>query len=337
MLVKTNVAPELEKQRRRWTLPSLGEFGAIWFALGILVLLSAWLAPETLRPGALAAMAPFASFLALVSVGQMLVIRQRGLDMSAGTMMTLAGLVLAGLAGRLDSIWIPLVLTLCVAALVGVINGLLVSKVHISPIVATLAVDALLLGGVRAISGGTAVTMPKGFQQLTHTDVLGLPSSLVVSLASIAAVAVAVNFTLHGRNFIAVGASPRAAAGSGLRVVFYQVGGYVLASICFGLAGMMLAGFVGSASQTAGADYLLPGIVAVIVGGTQFSGGKGSIVATALAAIFMAQLQQLVLSLGASPALQLLIQAAAIVIAVGLRSIPRLYRRLGASVRLPCA
>lgn len=330
MFLKSSVGHELEKSGARWSIPSLGEFGPIWFAVGILVLLSAWLAPETLRPGALTAMAPFASFLAVVSVGQMLIIRQRGLDMSAGTMMTLAGLVLAGLASRIDSIWIPLVLTLCTAGLVGMVNGLLVSKVHISPIVATLAVDALLLGGVRAISGGTAMTMPQGFQQLTHTELLGLPSSLVVALVTIAAVAVLVNRTLHGRNFIAVGASPRAAAGSGLRVVHYQVGGYVVASICFGLAGMMLAGFVGSASQTAGTDYLLPGIVAVIVGGTQFSGGKGSIVATTLAAVFMAQLQQLVLSLGASPALQLLIQAAAIVVAVALQSAPRLYRRLAA-------
>ncbi len=93
---------------------------------------------------------------------------------------------------------------------------------------------------------------------------------------------------------------------------------------------MMLAGFAGSASQIAGADYLLPGIVAVIVGGTLFSGGKGSILATAVAALFMAQLQQLVLSMGASPAVQLLVQAAAIVVAVGMRALPRLLQQFKA-------
>ena len=307
---------------------AIGEFGFVWIALALLVLLSAWLAPDTLRLGALTAMAPFASFLAVVAVGQMLVIRQRGLDMSAGSMMTIAGLVLAILASRTGMIVVAILGTVAITALLGTVNGLLVARVNISPIVATLAVDALVLGGVRTISGGTAMTLPKGFQELTHTHILGLPSSLLFAFVSIGFIAVLVNKTLTGRRFVAVGASPRAAAASGLRVLRYQVGAYAAASVCFGLAGMMLAGFVGSASQTAGADYLLPGIDAVIVGGTQFSGGRGSIVATALAALFMAQLQQLVLALGASPAVQLLVQAAAIVVAVGLRTLPRLKQRL---------
>ncbi len=310
-----------------WPKISLGEFGPIWVALAALVLLSAWLAPGTLRLGALTAMAPFASFLAVVAVGQMLVIRQRGLDMSAGSMMTLSGLVLADLSSHSGMTVRPVLGTLASAALIGTINGLLVARINIRPIVATLAMDALLLGGVRAISGGTATTMPQPFQHLAHASLLGIPSSLLFALGSIAVVAVLVNMTVTGRRFIAVGASPRAAAGSGLRVIRYQVGAYAGASICFCLAGMMLAAFTGSASQTAGADYLLPGIVAVIVGGTQFSGGRGSIIATAVAALFMAQLQQLVLSMGASTATQLLVQASAIVIAVGLQALPRFWRQ----------
>lgn len=335
MYTNTDAAPNVHKLSFRLSSLIIGEFGAVWIALFLLFALSAWLAPETLKPGALAAMAPFASFLAVVAVGQMLVIRQRGLDMSAGSMMTLSGLVLAELAGRLGLVYVPMALTVVTAFVVGAVNGLLVSRVNISPIVATLAVDALLLGGVRAISGGTAITLPREFQQLTHSSALGLPSSLVFALASVGLVALLINWTLPGRQFIAVGANPRASAGSGLRVIRYQVGAYAAASICFALAGMMLAGFVGSASQTAGNDYLLPGIAAVIVGGTQFAGGRGSIVATAVAALFMAQLQQLVLSLGAGPAAQLLVQATAIVAAVGLRSLPRLLSPATANVSRP--
>lgn len=328
MYSSTEAAAKMNKARFKVPAISLGEFGAIWIAVGSLALLSAWLAPDTMRPGALTALVPFASFLAVVAVGQMLVIRQRGLDMSAGSMMTISGLMLAEFANRLDFTPIAVLGTVGAAALVGVVNGLLIARVHISPIVATLAVDALLVGGVRAVSGGTAKTLPKGFEQLAHTSFMGLPASLVLAAGTVGVVAVLVNLTRAGQNFIAVGTNPRAAAASGLRVLRYQVGAYAGASVCFALAGMMLAGFVGSASQTAGADYLLPGIVAVVVGGTQFSGGKGSIVATALAALFMAQLQQLVLSLGASPAVQLLVQAAAIVLAVGLRSFPRLVRQV---------
>ncbi len=313
----------------RIALPQLGstrEFGAIWIALAALLAVSAWLAPETIRSSALIAMSPFASFLAVVAVGQMLVIRQRGLDMSAGSMMALAGLVLAEVGARTGWTVGAVVVTISIAALVGCLNGMLVAHVSISPIVATLAVDALLLGAVRAISEGTAITMPPDFQQLTRATLLGLPAILLIAIVSVCLVALLVNRSLQGRRFIAVGASPRAAAASGLRVDVYLVGSYTAASVCFCLAGMLLAGFVGSASQTAGSDYLLPGIVAVIVGGTQFSGGRGSIVATAVAAVFMAQLQQLVMALGASPAVQLLVQAGAIVVAVGIRSLPRLLK-----------
>ena len=327
-MIYTNTSLGMAKPRIRLPRIALGEFGSIWVATGVLLLLCALIAPGTVRLGSLIAMAPLASFLAVVSVGQLLVIRQRGLDMSAGSMMALAGLVLAEMSSRAGFAFPSIIGTLVLCAAVGVANGLLVARVNISPIVATLAVDALLIGGVRAISGGTPVTMPADIQRFAHANIFGLPSSLLLALSSIGVVAVLVNLTLPGRRFIAVGASPRAAAASGVRVLRYQVGAYAAASVCFGMAGMMLAGFVGTASQSAGADYLLPGIVAVIVGGTQFSGGKGSIVATAVAALFMVQLQQLVLSMGASAATQLLVQAIAIVLAVGLRSLPRLYRQV---------
>ncbi len=292
----------------------------IWVVTIALFAVSGLAAPGTMRPGSLAAMAPFAAFLAIVAIGQTLVIRQRGLDMSAGGTMTLAGLVVAILCSKTDSLLLSLLLTLSLSAMIGVINGVLVARVNISPIVATLAMDALLVGAVRAISGGTPITVSNQLRDLTHVPIFGIPLSFIAALAIVIITALAVNKTVLGRRYVAVGASPAAAAGSGVRVLRYQVGAYAAASVCFGFAGILLAGFVGFASQIAGNDYLLPGIIAVIVGGTQFGGGKGSIIASAVAALFMAQLSQLVNSLGASVAMQLLVQAIAIVAAVGVRA-----------------
>ena len=318
----TTAAPSVPKARLAasvgtWFAP---ETRVIFAVTAALFVVSAALAPGTLRLGSLIAMAPFASFLAIVAVGQTLVIRQRGLDMSAGGMMTLAGVILAELSTKTGWMMPAIVFTLLASAAVGAINGFLITRVNISPIVATLAVGALLAGSVRAISGGTPVTILAALRDLTHTPVLGIPLSFVVALGTVIAVAVIVNDTLVGRRYVSVGASAAAAAGSGVRILRYQIGAYIGASLCFGLAGILLAGFVGFASQSAGNDYLLPGIIAVIVGGTQFGGGKGSILASAVAALFMAQLSQLVNSLGASSAVQLLVQAIAIVIAVGSRA-----------------
>lgn len=300
----------------------VGEFAWIWIATVALFAVSAVLAPGSVRAGSLAAMAPFASFLAIVAIGQTLVIRQRGLDMSSGGMMTLGGLLVAELATRSGTTLPAVLITLLLSAFVGALNGFLVSRVHISPIVATLAMNALLIGGVRSISGGTPLTVPVTLQHFSHSPVLGVPVTLVLAFVVVFGVAFCINRTVLGRRFIAVGANAAAAAASGIRATRYQIGAYVGASMCFGLAGMMLAGFIGFASQSAGNDYLLPGIIAVVVGGTPLGGGRGSIVASAVAALFMAQLGQLVLSMGATPAVQLLIQALAIVLAVILRSLP---------------
>src|SRR5262249_49751487 len=134
MYSDTDAAREIGKSRVRLPRVSLGEFGSIWLALAGLALASPLLAPETARSRALVAMAPFARFLAVVAVGQMLVIRQRGLDMSAGSMMTLSGLVLAELAARTGMTTGAVVATLAFAALAGVVNGLLVARINISPI-----------------------------------------------------------------------------------------------------------------------------------------------------------------------------------------------------------
>ncbi|MDR3386125.1 MAG: hypothetical protein P4L92_03665 [Rudaea sp.] len=162
---------------------------------------------------------------------------------------------------------------------------------------------------------------------MAHASLLGVPLSLVVVVVFVMSITILLNNTIAGRRFVAVGANSRAAAAEGVRIVRYQIGCYALASGCFALAGMLLAGFIGFASQVAGNSYLLPGIAAVLVGGTMLGGGRGSTVASAVAALFMVQLDQFVLALGAGPADQLLVQAVAIVIATTIRLLPGLARR----------
>jgi ribose/xylose/arabinose/galactoside ABC-type transport system permease subunit len=113
----------------------------------------------------------------------------------------------------------------------------------------------------------------------------------------------------------------RAARAAGIVAERYQVGAYATAGLCFAVSGMLLAGYIGSASAVAGDEYLLSGIAAVIVGGTPLTGGRGSVVASAVAALFVTQLGQMALSLGGAPAVQLLVQALAIVLATGIRSL----------------
>lgn len=301
-----------------------GEFGWIWIATGALFMLSAVVAPGTVTVGSLLAMLPFAGVLALVATGQTVVIQQRGLDMSAAGMVSLSGVLAAVLGARGDSMLAAMGGALACGAAVGLANGLLVARLAITPLIATLAVNALLIGAVRSLTGNAPVSVSEAIQRFSHASLAGLPNSLWMAVLFIAGLAVVTRATPLGRRFTAVGVSAQAARAAGIDALRHLVGAYVVSAVCFSVAGILLAGYIGNASHTAGNDYLLPAIAAVVVGGTPFTGGRGSVVASGVAALFMAQLGQLVLALGAGASIQLLVQALAILAATTIRLLPKL-------------
>jgi len=306
---------------------SIGDFGWIWIATVILFVVSYFVAPGTVRPTALAAMLPFAAITALVAVGQTVVIQQRGLDMSIVGVFALSGLICAQIGAQSGNITFGVIAAIAVAAMLGTVNGILVSRLSITPIVATLASNAIFLGIVQMVSGNMVSMVPYRLQTLIGSNVVGVPITVLVAVAFILLVTLIIRKTMIGRHFIIVGAAPRNARAAGIEVMRYQIGTYTFASVCFAVAGILLSGVIGTASHLAGPEYLLPGIAAVVVGGTPFTGGKGSVVASGIAALFMQQLSQLVLAMGAGTAMQLLVQALAIVIAVTIRHLPDLLSR----------
>jgi ribose transport system permease protein len=301
---------------------AIGEFGWIWLVTAGIFVVSGVVTPGTVRLSALSAMLPFAAILAIVAVGQTIVIQQRGLDLSSAGLTSLGGLLVTKVSYLIGSVPLSIVVTAMVAAALGSINGVLVAMINIPPIVATLATNALFIGGILTLSGGSPMTVPRPLAEFSHERLLGIPYTLVLAVAFIAVVAFITSRTAVGRRFVLVGANPRAASAAGIPVVRYQIGTYAAAATCFAVAGMLYAGFIGSASHIAGNDYLLPGIAAVVVGGTPFTGGRGSVVASGVAALFMTQLGLMVLALGAGPAVQLLVQALVIIMAMSIRHLP---------------
>jgi ribose transport system permease protein len=303
-----------------------GEYTWIWIATVVLFAVSAVATPGSVSMSAVRAMLPFAGMLAIVAVGQTLVIQQRGIDMSAVGAIALTGILVSKWSFEGGSLLVATAATLLAGLLIGAINGLLVTRVNISPIVTTLATNALIIGAVRQISKGAPLTSPPPLREFATRQFVGLPYSLLLAIAFVIAAAFITTYTAYGRRFVAVGVNPRAARTSGIIAERYQVGAYAMAGLCFAVTGMLLAGYIGNASAAAGNDYLLPGIAAVVVGGTPFSGGRGSVIASGIAALFMTQLGQMVLSLGATSAVQLLVQALAIVLATSIRGLPQIVR-----------
>jgi ribose transport system permease protein len=311
-----------------------GRFFPIWVATMLLFVVSPLIAPGTLGLGALRTMAPFAAILAIAAVGQTLVVQQGGLDLSVpGTMSLAAALsttVPHNASGRLP---LALLVIALMAIAVGSIVGLAVARLGITPLVATLGVNALTVGTVVQVTGGSiASNVPANLASFAGGRIATVPTLAVVAVAIVVVVALIISRTVIGRRFSLLGANVRAARVSGIRVRRYQVGTYICASLCYAIGGVVLAGLSGAPSLNAGDSYLLPTIAAVVLGGTSLAGGRGSVVATAVGALFLTQLDQVVLATGAKNAVQSLIQAAIIALGMGLRNVPwrRLARRAGA-------
>ena len=300
----------------------LGRFFAIWFVTAILFAASPLVAPDSLSQAAIFSMLPFAAISALVAVGQTLVVQQRGLDLSIPGAISLAALLATKFPNQADAL-VPaaILLTLAVGALVGLLNGLTVALFGIAPFVATLGVNALLLGVVQWYSGGSPTGAAGALNQWALATTGGLPNTVVLTAVLIALVQAALLWTVSGRRFEAVGANPTAATAAGIRVFRYLVGAYVLAGICYAIAAILLAGFLKTPGVFIGDTYLLPSVAAVVLGGTALTGGVGNVAASAVAALFLTQLGQLALSIGAPTAVQLLIQSGAIAVGMGLREV----------------
>src|SRR3954454_15653117 len=335
MSAETQTAPPSSAETRRRTRRRgvrLG--GATGIVLGTVALfaVSVVLEPESVRHSSLLGMLPFAAILAIVAVGQTLVIQLGGIDLSVPGMISLTVVIMTrypnGDSGRV----LPaLALAFGAALAAGIVTGLLVSRVGITAIVTTLGMNALLYGAVIQISGGTPRTTTSALHDFASGRVLGVPTTVPIAIVITALVAFVVKRTVAGRRFEGVGASNTGARAAGLRVRRYQLAAYVGATVLYCAGGVLLAGVVSTPSAFQGDSYLLPSVAAVVLGGTSLLGGRGSVAASAVAALFLSQLDQLLLTSGVSNAAQNLVEAGALVVGLAIYSVP--WRRVRRSLQ----
>jgi ribose transport system permease protein len=292
-------------------------------ATGGLFLVSWFVQPQSLSFGSLAGMLPFAAILVVVAAGQTLVIQQGGIDLSVPGMVSLGVVVLTLIPNGEDS-KLPMAVALAFVALVGagLANGLIVNKVGITPIVTTLGMNALLYGAVMFISGGTPRDTTELLQSLITDAFLGVSRVVWIAIIVVAVVAVIVKHTVAGRQFEAVGASRAASQAAGLSPARYEIAAYAGAGLLYFIGAVLLAGVVKTPSAFQGNSYLLPSVAAVVLGGTSLLGGAGSAIATAGGALFLTQLQQLLLTTDLNAGFSLIVQAAAIAVGVGVHNVP---------------
>jgi ribose transport system permease protein len=317
------------EQRSRLQNILASRYATVVISLIVLAIVSPILAPGSLSHSALLSMLPFAAILAIAAAGQTIVVQQAGIDLSVVGAISLAAMLMNKVANGNNSGTLKgIVVALAATVIAGVITGLAVSFFSVTPLVATLAVNGLLLGTVLIISGGQlAIHSPEGFTDFALGRTIGVPNLVWLTIVFLAIVTFLTTKTIYGRRFVSVGVSPRAARAAGINTTRFTVSAFALAGLCYGVAGVLLAGFLGSPSVDVGGTYLLPTIAAVVVGGTLLTGGKGSIVATALGTLFLTQLNAVVSGIGAPTSIQDIIQGAVILFALTLRGLIEYLRK----------
>jgi ribose transport system permease protein len=317
-MTQTGTAPE--RDAVFWRRAVAGRSSTIWIATIILFAVSPLLAPGSIGGAALLSMLPYAAVLAIVSAGQTLVVQQRGLDLSVPGQMAFAAVLATALPVSIGlPVWCAVALGIALPGIVGIFNGLLVTKTKTMPLVVTLGMNALLYGTVLFISNGTPTAASSGLSSFTLAKTAGIPNTVLIALILLVVVGFVTQRSIVGRRLTAVGVSEGAARALGLRVDLYQILAYGFAGLCYGAGGVLLAGYTQNSALFLGDSYLLPTVAAVVLAGTALTGGLASVVSAGVAAVFLTQLDQLMLSMGWPESTQLTAQAVVLILVVLIR------------------
>jgi ribose transport system permease protein len=258
-----------------------------------------------LRPGFgslthLRSLAIEAAVIGLVALGQTVVIISGGIDLSIPWVLNSAAVLMTVLTRGQDfqMIWaIPLVLL--AAATVGLVNGLAIAFLNITPVIMTLAMNGILLGVMAGVaSGGLNIGYEHGAPPpvilgLARNRILELPAVVWIWVAFIALATVGFSFSGPGRYIYAVGSNATAAIYSGINVRRTRVLVYMLSAVMSAIAGIILAGKFGRAYLGMGDPFLFGSVAAVVIGGASILGGSGHYLGTVAGALILTVLTAL--------------------------------------------
>jgi ribose transport system permease protein len=298
----------------RW--PALNRALPAIVSLAILLLAAGTLIPSFLLPDRLLLLGQQVAPLALAAIGQTLVVLIGGIDLSVGAVLTLSLVLGAGVARGADAM-VPIAVIAClgVGALIGAVNGLLVTRLRLPALISTLATATMVKGASWVYTNGAPNgSMPQTLQYAANGRIGILPIADIIIAAIFAAVLVLLTRTVFGQRLYAVGANPRTARLTGIRVERTIVIAYMLCGTLAAAAGLLLGGYIAVGTLDAGDPYVLNSLAVVLIGGTSLSGGEGGVLGTLVGVAILAVLTALLIQLSVPIALRSVLLAVIVVV-----------------------
>ena len=276
-----------EPYRRAWLRRVLQQLGPFLFviALGVALTIAS---PYFLTSTNISAIFVQMSVIAIIAVGQVMVIITAGIDLSVSAVVALSGVMSTMVVA--NSHWgiVPgMILGVRVGGGVGLINGLLVTRVHLPPFIATLGTLSAVGGIALLVTNGQPIAAPTNFDVLGDGHIGTIPVPIVVMVIVALVGSFILGRTTLGRSAYAIGSSYETARLSGIPVRRVLTSVYVIQGLLAGLGGVIVASRVVTGDPAAGANYNLDAIAAAVIGGASLFGGEGTIIGGLIGALLM--------------------------------------------------
>ena len=298
----------------------------IYIALALVCLVLTFLNEFFLTPRNIVNVLRQTSINGILAIGLTFVILARGIDLSVGSVVALAGVVAASLASTSGTAAVaggpyPVALAfaagILVGGLAGAVSGAVIARFNVPAFVATLGMLSAARGLTLLYTDGRPIpSLTDEFRSIGTDDVLGVPMPVIIFAVVFVGAWFVLTQTRFGRHIYAAGGNPHAAVVSGVNVTWIRFAVFVISGALAGLAGMLLAARTGSGLPQAGVAYELDAIAAVVIGGTSLAGGVGRVTGTVVGALLIGVLNNGLDLLGVESYYQLVIKGTLIVAAV---------------------
>jgi ribose transport system permease protein len=313
-------------------------FFQVFENLGVLVMIVVVVAlvstvtPGFLQPGNISSLLITAAILAVPALGMTLAIAMGALDLSIGSLQALTACTVASL---LTVIGLPLSIaaTLLLGVLVGLTNGLIVTRLHVPAFVATLGMMSVLRGAALLATDGQSILL-MGQDELAWINsgqLLGVPIPILIALGVFGVLWVVMTRTPFGQHVCAIGGNERAARATGLRVDHVKVIVFMIVGLTAAMSGIMLTAQLLLVNGTMGVGLELRAIAVVVLGGTSLMGGNANLLGTLLAAVLLAVISSALNILKVEPFYQYLALGLLLILALALDALRRAVIRRAVS------
>lgn len=299
--------------------------GELFFVLFILCVLFSVLSPVFLTVSNIINVARQVSIIGIASVGLSILMISGGIDISIGSQLAFSGLLAAIMLNKMGlSITIVLIAVLLAGIIIGMINTILVVKIKIPPLIATLAMMSVIRGLGYIITGGHPIyNFPNVILNIGKGHIGFLPVPVLIMAIVFVIGFVVLSQTYIGRYFYALGGNPEAARLGGININLIRYLSYCSCSVLTAIAGIILLGRINSAQPSAGVGFEFDVITAVVLGGVSMSGGVGKIFNVFLGVLIIGVMNNGLVLLNVHDYYQTVIKGLILLFAVGLDNITK--------------